>query len=436
MPDPVEDDEAPAPSPPERQRLFLHIGVPKSGSTYVQGVLGGNREALKEAGTVYPFVRQEGMFHAAVEMAGSPARWGLRPDQVNGTFAHLLRRGRRIGGSVVISHEIFGAASDAQVARIGEMVAGFDLEIVVTARDLARSITADWQEHVKNGDTRSFERFSSDLLGGRGPEIASDRSFWPAQNLVGLVERWGALVPPERIHVVTAPRAGSAPDELWRRFAAAIDIDPGVADLGAVSTRNESLGIAQIALLRQVHEALDGRLGQPWRSRVAKRWFAQSVLARASSPRPVAPPDLVELLAPVSSAWVDHLAAGGHQVHGDLADLLPAVPDAPSPHPDDVSAADLLDGLPSVLAEMLLRHRDLQVDLAGLEARNDELVRELDRTHEELGAQVASLSEQVTLLTSRRYRWLPFRTPAGVRRPTPTVPGSAAAPSGDDAAAH
>ena len=48
-----------------RQRLYLHVGLPKSGTTFLQALLAKNRGRLKESGFIYPFVRPEGMFHAA-----------------------------------------------------------------------------------------------------------------------------------------------------------------------------------------------------------------------------------------------------------------------------------------------------------------------------------------------------------------------------------
>jgi len=407
VPPTPEPQPDPQPDPqPERQRLVLHVGVPKSGSTYVQSILGANRLALKQAGLVYPFVRQEGMFHAAVEMAGNPARWGLDEEQIRGTFAHLLRRGRRVGGTVVISHEIFGAASEEQIERIGGMVADFDVELVATARDLGRTITADWQERVKNGDTASFGQFAGELLDKLGDDPATDRSFWLPQNLLGLAERWGALVPPERMHVVTAPRRGAPPEVLWTRFAEAIGMAPDVADLADVPVRNESLGVAQVALLRQVHEALDGRLEQPWRSRVAKRWFAQSMLNRARSDRPVAPAEVVERLAVLSQAWVDHFATGGYRVHGDLEELLPELPGAGVSDPDDVSPAELATGLPEVLAEMLLSVRDWRAGLLAAETDVREVTAERDALAarvRDLEARAAELEATVAELEGRRW---------------------------------
>ena len=40
------------------QRVFLHVGLPKTGTTYVQTVLWRNRAALAEQGLVYPGPRR------------------------------------------------------------------------------------------------------------------------------------------------------------------------------------------------------------------------------------------------------------------------------------------------------------------------------------------------------------------------------------------
>ncbi len=138
------------------QRLYLHLGLPKSGSTFLQSVIGGNRAALKEHGYAYPYVQQEGMFHAAVEMAGNPEHWGLSREDVDGTFDAMLQRGRDLGRTVVISHEIFGAASPAQVEEIVGRLADFEVHLVVTVRNIGRMFTAQWQEAVKNGNPESF----------------------------------------------------------------------------------------------------------------------------------------------------------------------------------------------------------------------------------------------------------------------------------------
>ena len=392
------------------ERLYLHIGLPKSGSTYVQSVLGTNRGALKDQAYVYPFVRQEGMFHAAVEMAGSPERWGLEREEVEGTFEWLLRRGRRIGGTVVISHEIFGWADDDQIRRIKELVEDFEVHVVITVRDLARTLTAEWQERVKNGATFTFEKYAAGILrhlpDGDVDEV-DEADFWPSQNLMAHLGHWQALAPPERIHVVVTPPSGAAPDVLWARFADALGLDPAAVDLGEVPLRNESLGIGQVAVLRHVLKALDGRLEQPWRSRVAKRWFAQTLLSRARSPRPVTPPEMAERLSVVARRWIDQVRSGGFAVHGDLSELLPVVGDESARHPDDATDSDMLSGLPEVVAEMLLRTRDLLMANERLETERGEALERESR----LADEVSSLHEQLEF----QRRWWPARVTARVR---------------------
>jgi hypothetical protein len=364
------------------QRLYLHIGLPKSGSTFLQSVVGGNRAALKEHGYVYPYVQQEGMFHAAVETAGHPENWGLTRAEVDGTFAAMLQRGRDVGRTVVISHEIFGAASPEQVAAITEQLADFEVHVVVTVRNIARMFTAQWQEAVKNGNVESFAAFADRQLATL-PEPA-DRvmaGFWRGQNLAWLLDRWRPHVPPERTHVVVSPAGGADPEVLWRRFAEAIEFPADAIDVSTVPGSNESLGTPQIALMRQVVTALDGRLEQPWYSVVAKRWFAQSMLSRIRSRKPVTPAPVAEQLAGVARTWIELVETEGYRVHGDLAELLPAAPEPGARHPDDVSAEDIVTGLPDVLAAMLLRVRD-----------DRQLIAELRAANQELEAQVAELT--------------------------------------------
>lgn len=392
------------------QRLYLHIGVPKSGSTFLQSTLGTHRTLLKELGHVYPFVKPEGMFHAAVEMAGKPTVWGLEPEQIDGTFARLLRRGRRLGGAVVISHEIFGSATPEQVAVIADQVADFETHVVITARDLCRTATAQWQEEVKNRRAGSFAEFAEQLVAEIPDDPAADHDYWRSQNLARLVDQWQAVAPPERLHLVTCPPAGADPALLWRRFCDAIDLDPDRIDVDSVPSRNASLGTPQIALLREVIAELDDRIEQPWHSLVVKRWFAQSLLSEVPGPKPVTPDDVAGRLDDVARAWAQHVVDAGVVVHGDLADLVAPSTAAGAPHPDAVSEADMLRGLPEVLARMLERERDRRIEIADLRSEVTALTGERDTLtaqRADLAARLDEVEAQRDDLVRRRDRWRP-----------------------------
>jgi hypothetical protein len=343
--------------PTPGQALFLHVGLPKSGTTYLQGLLAEHRDQLRAVGVVYPFVRPEAMFHAAVELREQPEQWGLTPDGVAGSWDALLarvRESRSDGVSTgIISHEILAGALPDVVERVARDTADLDLHVVVTVRDLPRQAAAHWQEQVKNGRDWTFATFERELF-EESESAATEDGFWRMQDLEGVLGRWGAVVPADHVHVVTVPPPAAAPDELWLRFCDAVGLAPATVDVRAATTGNESLGVAQVQLLRQVVEALDGRLPQPHYAHVVKRWFAQRLLSGIDGARAVSPRDLCERLAPASAAAVDHVRHAGYAVHGDLEDLLPPLPGADVPHPDDVSADAVLEGLPGVVAEVLL----------------------------------------------------------------------------------
>ena len=70
-------------------RVVLHVGLPKTGTTYLQALLADHRDELRGSGVLYPFLRPGGMFHAAVEVRGSHEKFGLDPDAIAGSWAAL-----------------------------------------------------------------------------------------------------------------------------------------------------------------------------------------------------------------------------------------------------------------------------------------------------------------------------------------------------------
>src|SRR5690348_5956503 len=90
----------------QARRVVLHVGLPKTGTTYLQALLSQHRDVLRDAGVLYPFVRPQAMFLGAVEVRGSRDKFGLAEEEVAGTWAALCQRARSFDGVSVISHEI------------------------------------------------------------------------------------------------------------------------------------------------------------------------------------------------------------------------------------------------------------------------------------------------------------------------------------------
>ena len=175
---------------------MLHVGLPKSGTTFLQQSLAANREALGDRGVLYPQTADDVMFRAALDVRGNHKAWGRKRREVEGAWDELCLRARRHVGTTVISHELLAAASRHQVDAATTMLKGLEVHVVVTVRDLARQLVAEWQEGIKHGRRLTFEEFHARV--GSGHPSGDDslaRHFFAAQDLAEVLDRWGRWLP-------------------------------------------------------------------------------------------------------------------------------------------------------------------------------------------------------------------------------------------------
>lgn len=339
-------------SSPASPRVVLHIGAPKSGTTYLQRLLWQHQAELAAAGVGLPGARQRDMFEAAIEVREVASRWGRDEESLRGTWARLCAQARDFPGTTVMSHELLAAATPDQARRALSHLEGLEVHVVYTARELSRQLVSEWQENVKNGSRQSFETFRRRVMAAQAP---TDDLFWRYQNVVEALGRWAADLPPDRVHVVVAPVGGAEPAELWRRFAVGCGVDPAViADPVVTQGANQTLGMTQVRLLRRVLQSLDGRITQPDYARVVKRLFAQRVLAAQSSPRPSCPTELFHPLTELSLSWIQGIEERGYRVHGDLQELVPPPPVEGAREPDDVDESEEVSVAADAIAELLI----------------------------------------------------------------------------------
>jgi hypothetical protein len=250
--------------------VYVHVGPPKTGTTYLQDVLWRNQRTLAGCGVVVPG-RQIDHFHAALDLRGI-AFGGHDNPEVPGAWDRLVSRALgATGGRVVLSHEVFAGARPEEIARAVSDLSPAAVHVVYAVRDLGRQLPAVWQEGLKNRKTIRYEAFLRRTL---QPEVSIERGFWRAQHAVAVLARWREHLPVERIHVVTLPPAGAAAsgDVLWRRFCDALGIDGAGVDLD-VARSNASLSPTQCELLRRLNAALPDDVTWPAYENTVKRRF-------------------------------------------------------------------------------------------------------------------------------------------------------------------
>jgi hypothetical protein len=349
--------------------IYLHVGLPKTGTTFLQDLMREHADALAAEGLRYPLQGAPDHFLPALDARGNLAFAGVERPEAAGTWAALVREAAAAPDRALISHEVL-ATADAPHARAAvQALTRFDAHVVVTARDPARQVVADWQESVKHGRSQSFGAYLRRGGVRRSSSAAEGTRTFQAQRLPEVLRRWGAELAPDHVHVVTVPPPGSDPGLLWERFAGLLGVDdPHRFKPGSSVRRNERLGVADIELLRRVNRALRTRVDRSVRTRLTKDVYAQTVLPRVSSTAPpVLPAKLRPELDAISQQWIDDIRQHEYDVRGDLQDLMPQHVDGPAP--TDWSSTELIDTSVAATAELLAEIAALTSELAELRHR-------------------------------------------------------------------
>lgn len=335
------------------RRVYLHVGTPKSGTSYLQDKLALNRAALEQQGLDYLRTRSGNHFEAALDLIGE--RWAGEEKAARGQWEGLVLDARKARLNVLVSHEILAAAGPGEVVRAMDSFPGDEVHVVVTARDLARQIPAEWQERVKHRGRRDYAEFLKALQKNYG-RTDWQMWFWRVQHVPRILSTWGAQLPPERVHLVTVPPSGAPPDLLWQRFAEVVGISPRTS-LAESETTNASLGAAEVTLLRRLNIELAAReVSRHTYVTWVRETIVKEVLALRREKTPVSvPPELHAPVEAITADWLAKIRGSGVDVVGDLDDLVPVWPDHTEawPDPDDADPAVVAEAAIQALAHVL-----------------------------------------------------------------------------------
>jgi hypothetical protein len=256
----------------------------------------------------------------------------------------------------VISHELLAAATLDRAAYAIESLRGADVHVILTVRDFASLLPAEWQETVKHGSTRPWRLWVRRLITAEDQARRThSRWFWQVHDTFDVLHRWSGTLPRDHVHVVTVPPPGSPPSVLWERFASVIGIDPSTADL-STARPNASLGMAETEMLRWLNAALGPDGLPPWYYAVhVKEALAHGVLAeRPVTARPQLAPDQQGWARSRAEKVVAGLQESGYDIVGTLDDLLPAPVEAAGEHrAARVRSPEVLDAAVASLAAVL-----------------------------------------------------------------------------------
>jgi hypothetical protein len=336
--------------------VYLHVGPPKTGTTYLQQLLWLNRDNLLKQGILYPADRWGHQYHAAADLVDGGAI-GLEPEVTSGRWKDLVALIGAHEGPVVVSHELFSGASPANIEQLVSDLADRELHVVFTARN-ARALRESWfQEGLKNGRTWTLSKFlHTTVKEGPTTEMTVGRSG-------RAINSWGAVVPPERFHVVTLPPPGAPRTLLFERFCEVIGFDPTDAVLETTRV-NESIGVVEAELLHRLNVREDEGW-TPQAQLVIKHRLVPRFLAQRPGQRKIRiqDPAVLESLVEQTRALTRAISERGFHVVGDLAELE-AAQAAMSTDPEgaEVSEAELLETALDSIRWFAIRTAELEAE--------------------------------------------------------------------------
>ncbi len=325
------------------RRIYVHIGEPKTGTSFLQHALWANRAQLASQGVVLPGYSYGGHARASQDLrevrrlAGDPA------DPWAGEWDVLIGQALRARDAAVISNELLVACNARQADRAVRSLLQADVHIVLTVRDFATLLPAEWQETVKCRGTIPWERWLADVISAApDPDRRRRLWFWTVHDTLAILGLWSRHVPSDQVHVITVPPQGVT-DELWLRFASVLGIGSGTIDLPQ-GRANSSLGLVEAEFLRRLNEALPGQMPGWFYTWNIKRILAHDVLSSR-------PPQARLVLPPGQQAWAreqsEILVAGLHDskyhIVGDLGELLPQPTTGRYVPPSSLPAEQLLE---------------------------------------------------------------------------------------------
>jgi len=344
--------------------VHLHIGTMKTGTSYVQGNLEHSRHALARAGVLYP-----GSVGAAVHEVLE--KHGARHvGDTSGAWDELASKVRAWDGSgVIVSMEFLTLASSEQAQRIVASLQPADVRIVLTVRDLSRTIPSAWQQTTKNRQTASWSEFLAALTADAVGSERTREQFWRHHDLARITRTWSGVVGPDRMTVVTLPPRDSPSTVLWERFCAATGLDSADYPVAETSRSNSSLGFAEAEMMRRLNLELGRDVDQASYRRLVTGLISRRLLRRGAEPTPAAvlPVHVHEWAVQRSNEAVSDLRALGVRVVGDLTELVPppvgddqrAFDDSAAPVASTVAESDVATVAVRAVAALVTRLAEL-----------------------------------------------------------------------------
>lgn len=217
-------------------RLVLHIGPHKTGTTAIQFALRDAAAVLEARGWHYPLL--DPADYAQHRLPNALARGGAEAEA-------MLDSMLRPGLGVILSSENFSRLQAAALARLAERLRGWDVSVVYYQRNFLSLAYSWWQERVKHGRDEQFPEYMAKTLSFPG----RFHLFGPGT----VLGRFAAAFGREAVRVYLYDVIREA-EGVTRHFGEQVlGLEPGTLPEPGARAVNASLGPGRVELLRALN---------------------------------------------------------------------------------------------------------------------------------------------------------------------------------------
>lgn len=332
------------------ERLILHIGAMKTGTSFLQSVLQSNQAAHDRAGYRFlsTFGTQSSGVRAVLTSPNTPER--------HGAWRALIEEARRFEGeAAIVSMEFLSFARRHQVDAFLRGTEGLDVQVVATVRDQFRALPGQWQSFTRNQGTDPWARYLRLVDPARQrpgeAESRAARAFRRAQDIPRILRRWSGHPGVSRTDVIVVPSSSAPRDQLWRLFTGAVGMPADRAERLDEVSHNASLGYASCRALRLLNTHLQDHPPRVYRTGMRPLVREALMPRRGLERRPTLDRGAAAFARTANGRIRAELADTADGVHGSLDDLpvpdvLPQLPrraEGPDPKRVREAAAALWD---------------------------------------------------------------------------------------------
>lgn len=338
--------------------VYVHIGLPKTGTTSIQLALKESAPALAAHGVELSGGRHRVQRLAVYDLLGRRIE-GDEVHDVAGAWKHLVEQiDASAAPTAILSEELLTVSRPRQIRSLVKSLSAHRVFVVIGVRDFGRSIPSAWQQEVVKGHSFTWSEFAAAIRDpSEGPATAGV-SFRLRFDLLRILDTWERVIPRERIRLVTVPPPGSPSDLLLDRFGDVLGVPHGTLR-GQVQKRNEALGAVEVEVLRRLNTVLKSELSPAQHIAVVQGALRTGLAGREGSRRLTLPQEELPWVEEWTKDLVGELSARAYRVHGDLADLEPALGSPGERSLDDVTEAELLEPTEAALRALSFSYASL-----------------------------------------------------------------------------